>query len=150
MAHNTLFNNGFVWNFPGMGIANQSQSITEMPIMRDLLTLLEDRPLAVPAREAMSAIEFRFPHIARELCTLWKTNQIELYLDSLLIDNRGDRVGFPADVMDELMFLSGLRWHLCHQSGHVEDYQTPDVFSFSALNQADLRKAGNTRAWILE
>jgi hypothetical protein len=32
----------------------------------------------------------------------------------------------------------------------VEDYQTPDVFSFSALNEANLRKAGSTRAWVLE
>lgn len=118
--------------------------------MRDLLNLLEPMPIPVPPGKAISAIESRFPHIARELCAHWKTDQIELYLDSLLIDNRGGRVGFPADVLDELMFLSGLRWHLYHQVGRVEDYQKPDVFSYSAVNEADLRRAGSTRAWVLE
>lgn len=118
--------------------------------MRDLYALLTPMPVPVPAEKTISAIETRFPHIARELCALWKTDQIELYLDSLLIDNRGGRIGFPADVLDELMFLSGMRWHLYHQTGRVEDFQKPYVFSFSAMNESDLRRAGSTRAWVLE
>ncbi len=118
--------------------------------MRDLFKLLDPMPKASPSGKDISAIESRFPHIARELCAHWKSDQIELYLDSLLIDNRGGRVGFPADVLDELMFLSGLRWHLSHQVGRVEDYQKPDMFTYSAVNEADLRRAGSTRAWVLE
>lgn len=118
--------------------------------MKDLYTLLKLMPAPVPGGKAVSAIESRFPHIARELCALWKTDRIEIYLDSLLIDDRGDRIGFPEDVLDELMFLSGLRWHLLHEKDSVVDLQKPDAFSFSALNEADLRHAGSTRAWILE
>lgn len=118
--------------------------------MRDLYSLLKPIPILESAEKTVSAIESRFPHIARELCTLWKTDQIEIYLDSLLIDDRGGRIGFPEDVLDELMFLSGMRWHLYHDAGRVEDFQKPDVFSFSAMNEADLRRAGSTRAWVLE
>lgn len=118
--------------------------------MRDLYSLLKPMPVPVPAERTVSAIESRFPHIARELCALWQTDQIELYLDSLLIDDRGGRIGFPPDVLDELMFLSGMRWHLYHENARVADYQKPDVFSFSAMNEADLRRAGSTKAWVLE
>lgn len=118
--------------------------------MRDLYSLLKPIPIPVPAEKAISAIETRFPHIARELCALWKTDRIEIYMDSLLIDDRGGRVGFPEDVLDELMFLSGMRWHIIHEADRVEDFQKPDVFSFSAMNEADLRRAGSTRAWVLE
>lgn len=108
------------------------------------------RPMAVPVpiHKSISAIEARFPHIARRLEALWQTPQIDLYMDSLLIDTRGSRQGFPPDVLDELMFLSGMLWHL-QTAGNTDDLQKPDVFSFSASNEADMRRCGTTGAWVL-
>lgn len=116
--------------------------------MRNQLNELGFTPVPVPPERSRSAIEARYPHIARELSALWQTGQIELYLDSLLIDTRGGRQGFPADVLDELMFLSGMRWHLNH-TGKVQDFQKPDLFSFAATNEDDLRRCGTTGGWIL-
>ncbi len=121
--------------------------------MRDAYTQLKPMPIPVPRERSISAIERRFPHIARELSALWQTGQIGPYLDSLLIDNRGGRKGFPADALDELMFLSGMRWHLLHQSDFLTDSpktdRFSDRFSFAAENEADIRRSGSKGAWVL-
>jgi hypothetical protein len=117
--------------------------------MRDHYSQLQYMPIPVPPEKAKSAIESRFPHIARELGALWHTDQIELYLDSLLIDTRGGRQGFPAEVLDELMFLSGMRWHIRHETVMPMDLQKPDLFSFAAANESDIRRCGTTGAWVL-
>lgn len=116
--------------------------------MWDQINQLKSMPVPVFVEKSRSAIETRFPHIARELTALWHTSQISLYLDSLLIDNRGDRQGFPEDVLDELMFLSGMLWHM-HHIGVVEDFQRPDVFSFAATNEAEFLRCGTSGSWIL-
>ena len=47
-----------------------------------------------------------FPHIANRLAQLWPSNQpCRLYFDELLLDNRGDRKGFPPKVAVELASL---------------------------------------------
>lgn len=93
-----------------------------------------------------SAIERRFQRIARELAARWRGPDIDRYLDSLLIDTRGDRIGFPADVLEELMFLAGVRWHL----GRRDTGQTPESpkeeFSFCT---SALRRCGTSGAWVL-
>lgn len=55
------------------------------------------RPAVLPAR---------FPHMANTLCRRWHDSKAVLaYLDDLLIDNRGNRQGLPAEVADELATL---------------------------------------------
>lgn len=53
-----------------------------------------------------STIEQRFPHIAKRLTALWPSEACALYLASLLVSDRPDRQGFPADVMDDLLMLN--------------------------------------------
>ncbi len=44
-----------------------------------------------------------FPRIANKLAEIWnRPHQCERYLDALVLDNRGDRKGFPLDVAVEL------------------------------------------------
>jgi len=112
-------------------------------------------PRALPLRDpftnnsSLSAIEARFPRIARELSGIWNTSFCEDYLSKLLIHTRVDRDGFPADVQEELMFLSSLQWHLQHPAMKTEEETKPEGFSFSALNEMELRHAGTRGAWIL-
>lgn len=48
----------------------------------------------------------RFPHIVNTLSTRWLTPQACLdYFDELLLDNRGDRSGFPPLIARELALL---------------------------------------------
>jgi hypothetical protein len=77
-----------------------------------------------------SAIEARFARIARELVARWNRVDIDDYLDSLLIDTRGNRMGFPPDVLEEIMFLAGVRWYM-EKTRVPETQESPQiVFSF--------------------
>ena len=116
--------------------------------MRDPFSHLKYMPVPISNEKARSAIEVRFPHITRELSANWKIGQLDLYLDRLLIDTRGGRQGFPEDVLEELMFLSGIRWHLQHEDNVPMDFQKPDLFSFAAMNESDIRRCGTTGAWV--
>jgi hypothetical protein len=93
-----------------------------------------------------SAIELRFARVARELISRWNGPDIDAYLDSLLIDTRGNRMGFPSDVLEEIMFLAGIRWY---QSKDVipETLEAPrDEFSFCT---DEFRRCGTSGAWVL-
>ncbi len=54
----------------------------------------------------VSALEKRFPRIADKIVLMWGAPEFPQYLTSLMIDKRGDRQGFPFDVLDEFMFLN--------------------------------------------
>ncbi|MEW5788794.1 MAG: hypothetical protein AB1899_13160 [Pseudomonadota bacterium] len=110
------------------------------------VTAIGYRALRPCEAEPESAIERRFPRIARELMARWHGRDIDTYLDSLLIDERGDRMGFPADVLEELMFLAGVRWHMTRYV-ETDTMESPkDEFSFET---DALRRCGTTGSWVL-
>ena len=48
----------------------------------------------------------KFPRIANLLAALWQDpNSLRRYVDDLLVDKRGNRQGFPVDVLRELFAL---------------------------------------------
>jgi hypothetical protein len=93
-----------------------------------------------------SAIETRYPRIARELAERWKSDDIDAYIDNLLIDTRGNRMGFPADVLEEIMFLAGVRWYLGHKETPKTLESPRDEFSFCTDG---FRRCGTTGTWVL-
>jgi len=97
--------------------------------------------------DGVSAIEKRFPRIASEISSLWGSAEIDNYIDRLLIDERGDRMGFPIDILDELMFLAGIRWHLSHLCGTVIESTLPEEFNYSG-NRAELCGT-HSNTWVL-
>lgn len=50
--------------------------------------------------------EAQYPRIVEKLEILWGTIGMERYFKELLFDERGDRAGFPPDVMAELFALN--------------------------------------------
>jgi hypothetical protein len=50
--------------------------------------------------------EVTYPRIVEKISILWGTIGISRYFSEILFDDRGDREGFPADVMMELFALS--------------------------------------------
>jgi hypothetical protein len=63
------------------------------------------------------ALMRQFPRIANQLAAVWsETPAVRSYLDSLLVDYRGHRQGFPPDVLKELLSL-----RLYHESLHPQD-----------------------------
>ena len=77
----------------------------------------------------LSDLELDFPRIAEALCNAWITPEIEPYLQSLMIDQRNTRIGFPAEIVEELMLLDGLLWELSEKRQRF--LNTPDDADFS-------------------
>jgi len=50
----------------------------------------------------------RFPHILAKVADLWGSAALDTYLDSLMLDERDGRQGFPPDVATEIFSLSSL------------------------------------------
>jgi hypothetical protein len=66
----------------------------------------------------LSEIEKQFPRIARSITLLWGYPEFLQYVDKLCLDDRGDRQGFPREVVEELLFLHSL---------HVSSVKPPRV-----------------------
>ncbi|WP_052135226.1 hypothetical protein [Collimonas arenae] len=66
-----------------------------------------------------------FPRVTNELAAIWaRPTMCEQFLDQLLLDNRGNRKGFPEKVIREIMVLQ----HYLHaQAGaaHAKPDDTP-------------------------
>ena len=54
----------------------------------------------------LPVIEDKFPRIAEIIKGTWGTPELDSYFDKLLIDKRGDRAGFPPEVVQALLTLS--------------------------------------------
>ena len=60
----------------------------------------------LPAHARPFALAQKFPRIANSIADLWRrVARCEEYLDTLVVDLRGDRTGFPLDVAKELNAL---------------------------------------------
>ena len=67
--------------------------------------------LATPAPTASDprcALERLFPRIADKIAETWPRADCARYIDSLLVDTRGGRQGFPPEVVSELFLLHAL------------------------------------------
>ena len=117
--------------------------------MDSRITTIRSRSQSYTGYLRTSSLEDRFAHVAKELVARWKTDLIDPYMNSLLIDTRGGRQGFPADAQEELMFLSGVLWHRQHENAQVKCEEKPERFSFSAVNENDMRRCGTTGSWVL-
>jgi hypothetical protein len=60
----------------------------------------------LPPKAKPAALLTNFPRIANLLAVLWQDpNSLRAYLEDLLVDKRGNRQGFPLDVLRELLEL---------------------------------------------
>jgi hypothetical protein len=61
---------------------------------------------ALPSDARPNALLTKFPRIANLVAVLWQDpNSLRRYLDDLLVDKRGNRQGFPLDVLRELFAI---------------------------------------------
>lgn len=58
----------------------------------------------VPSLQVQAALEIH-PHLMQKICQLWGKDGLEPFLASLVIDDRGDRKGLSAEVMEELLSI---------------------------------------------
>ena len=65
-------------------------------------------PTAAAFDPLQTALEKSFPHILLAIQTMWGYRELNLYLNKLTIDDRGDREGFPKEVWEELYLVMRL------------------------------------------
>lgn len=74
----------------------------DIPSLRQkMLACLGDQTEAYPRQ-----IEQRFPHILAKLVEVWGKPEADAYLNGLMVTDRSDRQGFPADAASELFRLA--------------------------------------------
>lgn len=60
----------------------------------------------LPASARPNELLAKFPRICNLIAVLWPDpNSLRRYIDDLLVDKRGDRQGFPLDILRELFAL---------------------------------------------
>ena len=60
----------------------------------------------MPPEAHPTALMTKYPRIANLLAVLWEDpNSLRRYVDDLLVDRRGNRQGFPLDVLREIFNL---------------------------------------------
>lgn len=101
------------------------QPVREMKNAK-LAEVYRDKPEKYPYK-----LEERFARILNRITELWLRPQLEHYFSELLVDQRGDRQGFPADIMNELMTLYGT-----HTSIVMANAKDPlDPWGFEAMKK---------------
>jgi len=75
-----------------------------------------------------------YPRIAAAIELMWGSKELEVYLDRLILDDRGGRAGFPPQVMEALLKL-----HKQHTL-RFKFARTADIWS-----QDPLRRPGDWR-----
>ena len=65
-------------------------------------------PAPALAPDAPCALERQFKRIADKIAEGWPSAECARYIDSLLVDSRGGRQGFPPEVISELFLLHAL------------------------------------------
>lgn len=76
------------------------------------------------------ATEQKYPRIFATLMLLWDTPEMTSYFDKLMVDERGDRAGFPPDVAAEIVHLS-LIHAAQHQKSIKNDVWSPEARIFT-------------------
>ncbi|HEX8980251.1 MAG TPA: hypothetical protein VF811_11135 [Parasulfuritortus sp.] len=78
-------------------------------------------------------LESRFPHIMEGVLKAWNDPETtNVFLNSILVDDRDNRKGLPEEVFAELMFLSDLNWKRTHFNSEGVQV-SPDSFSFRSI-----------------
>lgn len=77
--------------------------------------IFADRPEAYP-----QALEERFERILNRIAELWGRPELPAYFEDLMIDKRGGRQGFPAEVARDIFRLHAL-YETMLQKGEIAD-----------------------------
>ena len=69
----------------------------------------------MPDAASISVLEEQFPHIVQKLQTFWGQEELQQYIQSLIMTERQDREGFPEEAARELLLLESV-----HQAAFPE------------------------------
>ena len=80
-----------------------------------------------------AALEEKFPHIFRKIVELWRDPALDHYFQELMIPDRSDRQGFPADAAKEIFYLS-----ILHDSLGITS--SPDPEGWASVGSREMNR----------
>lgn len=87
---------------PAAEWTNRRKSEPSNGLLKPTFAWASTLPVEVQPRSLL----YKFPRIANLLAAMWPDpNSFRRYIDDLLVDKRGNRQGFPVDVLRELFEL---------------------------------------------
>ncbi len=93
-----------------------------------------DSPGLLSLAQTKTLLETNFPRIVESIVLMWGHRELDIYLTRLAVDERGDRQGFPPEIISDLMFLSQLHnvAHPFEESGgqYVKGMRFDDGLAF--------------------
>jgi ankyrin repeat protein len=63
------------------------------------------------------ALEAKFSRVFNKVMNMWGNPELDAYFESLMVDKRGGRKGFPMDVMNDILVLSRVHQQVMAQVG---------------------------------
>ena len=81
-----------------------SDDLPDLSLLDEKVEHRKGPPQKIDARCALE----EYPRICTRVQQLWGTPECEPYLNTLVIDTRGNRQGFPPPMMEELLYLGRL------------------------------------------
>lgn len=81
-------------------------------------------------QEADAILKMAFPRIHERIVSLWGTGEGESFLDKLILDDRGNRQGFPSNVMSALLVLQRVHFQ---RFGTFKKFDLWDNVTFGKL-----------------
>lgn len=112
--------------FPEIVPTEEPPKDTTYKIFADRKTQMEE------VSDAADLIKSEFPRIYERIDACWCSNELDSYLEKLIIDHRGDRNGFPKDVLEALLILARTNLSELHKDGQVIDkYKNNPWITFS-------------------
>lgn len=102
------------------------------------------RILGGDTKQYPHALEEKYPRVFSKIMALWDSPEIDDYFMELIVDKRGGRAGFPADVAAEIVHLSLV--HAAHHSARQQN-DVWDVASSSFIDFASTATPEEINAW---
>ena len=90
----------------------------DIKISRPKAPIAPAMPAGLPSH--LSIIWEQFPRIGEKISLMWGYVELQKYLGNIILDDRGDRDGFPKPVLDALVEI-----HRRHAEMVPEDYTGP-------------------------
>ena len=93
-----------------------------------LAEYFEKKPDLYPA-----ALESKYSRVFNKIIAMWGTQGLEEHFNDLIVDKRGGRKGFPADVAADIILLSRLHERLLMSAGMKQEQTSGDPWGDEKL-----------------
>lgn len=81
-----------------------------------------------------------YPRIVEKITELWDSPAIAAYFDELMLDRRGDRVGFQPDFLTEIFALQNY-YHSLQPTPPITIHNWPDAIELDRIEKKEARQS---------